>query len=128
MTLADTERRAGENYLRPVVLIQSEPRRKNIETLDVEGHQGHMKFWVRNLVRREGCSFFLQKADGRFYPDFLCQLADGVVLVVEYPGANLWPGAEDDRLIGGLWAELSKGACRFVMVKNREWHQIDNAI
>jgi type III restriction enzyme len=80
---------------------------------------------VRNLVRREGSSFFLQKADGRFYPDFLCQLADGVVLAVEYKGADRWLAAEDDRLIGGLWAELSAGRCRFVMVTEKCWDGID---
>lgn len=44
----------------------------------------------------------MQKADGRFYPDFLCKLPDCVILAVEYKGANLWAGAEDDRLIGGF--------------------------
>lgn len=34
--LADEERRAGASYLRPIVLIQSEPRRAGIETLDFE--------------------------------------------------------------------------------------------
>ena len=34
--LADEERRRGANYLRPVVLIQSEPRRQGIETLDFD--------------------------------------------------------------------------------------------
>ena len=34
--LADEERRAGAAYLRPLVLIQSEPRRSGIETLDFE--------------------------------------------------------------------------------------------
>jgi type III restriction enzyme len=33
--LADEERRAGAPYLRPIVLIQSEPRRTGIETRDV---------------------------------------------------------------------------------------------
>jgi type III restriction enzyme len=96
--------------------------------LDTQAQKGNMKFWVRNLVRREGCSFFLQKADGRFYPDFLCLLNDGVILVVEYKGGDRWSSAEDDRLIGGLWAELSDGTCRFVMLKNKEWHEIDNII
>ena len=98
--------------------------------LDTQAQQGRIRFWVRNLVRREGCSFFLQKADGRFYPDFLCQLpgsADrpGPVLAVEYKGADRWAGAEDDRLIGGLWASLSDGRCRFVMVRDRRWECID---
>jgi len=98
--------------------------------LDVWAQQGRIQFWVRNLVRREGCSFFLQKADGRFYPDFLCQLpgsADkpGVILAVEYKGADRWNGAEDDRLIGGLWANLSEGRCRFVMVKDKRWDWVE---
>ncbi|MDM7323146.1 MAG: hypothetical protein P3W87_007750 [Gammaproteobacteria bacterium] len=95
--------------------------------------QGRIRFWVRNLVRREGCSFFLQKADGRFYPDFLCQLpgdADkpGPVLAVEYKGADRWATAADDRLIGELWATLSGGRCRFVMVKEKQWNRIEEML
>ena len=89
--------------------------------LDKLAQQGRISFWVRNLVRKEGCSFFLQKADGRFYPDFICKLFDGVILAVEYKGADRWAGAEDDRLIGGLWEELSGGRCRFVMIKDKKW-------
>ena len=101
--------------------------------LDMWAQQGRIQFWVRNLVRREGCSFFLQKADGRFYPDFLCQLhgsADKprVILAVEYKGADRWNGAEDDRLIGGLWANLSEGSCRFVMVKDKRWDWIEEKL
>ena len=81
-------------------------------------------------MRREGSSFFLQKATGRFYPDFLCQLPEkdgkpGPVVAVEYKGADRWKEAEDDRLIGGLWANLSDGRCRFVMVTNQQFEQIE---
>jgi type III restriction enzyme len=98
--------------------------------LDIQAQQGRIKFWVRNLVRREGGSFFLQKADGRFFPDFLCQLPSGSdqvgpVLAVEYKGADRWAGAEDDRLIGGLWESLSGGKCRFVMITDKRWGSID---
>jgi type III restriction enzyme len=93
--------------------------------LDQQAQKGRIKFWVRNLVRREGCSFFLQKADGQFFPDFLCQLPGGVILAVEYKGADRWLSAEDDRLIGGLWAELSGDHCRFVMVKDKNWEMIE---
>ncbi|MFN3716975.1 MAG: DEAD/DEAH box helicase [Thiobacillus sp.] len=101
--------------------------------LDMWAQQGRIQFWVRNLVRREGCSFFLQKADGRFYPDFLCQLPDsagqpGPILAVEYKGADRWNGAEDDRLIGGLWANLSQGRCRFVMVKDKRWDWVEEKL
>jgi type III restriction enzyme len=96
--------------------------------LDMWAQQGRIQFWVRNLVRREGSSFFLQKADGRFYPDFVCRLPDGTTLVVEYKGADRWSGAEDDRLIAGLWANLSKGRCRFVMVKDKRWDEIEGML
>ena len=101
--------------------------------LDIQAQQGRIQFWVRNLVRREGSSFFLQKADGRFYPDFLCQLPgiegqSGPVLAVEYKGADRWGGAEDDRLIGRLWADLSEGRCRFVMVKDKRWDWIESQL
>ncbi|WP_225781175.1 DEAD/DEAH box helicase [Xenophilus sp. Marseille-Q4582] len=101
--------------------------------LDMWAQQGRIQFWVRNLVRREGSSFFLQKADGRFYPDFLCQLPGtagqpGPILAVEYKGADRWNGAEDDRLIGGLWANLSEGRCRFVMVKDKRWDWVEEVL
>ncbi|MEO8313357.1 MAG: DEAD/DEAH box helicase family protein [Pseudomonadota bacterium] len=101
--------------------------------LDIQAQQGRIQYWVRNLVRREGSSFFLQKADGRFYPDFLCQLPGsseqpGPILAVEYKGADRWAGAEDDRLIGGLWANLSEGRCRFVMVKDKQWEWIEEKL
>jgi type III restriction enzyme len=98
--------------------------------LDIQAQQGRIRFWVRNLVRREGSSFFLQKANGRFYPDFLCQLPEcygkpGPVLAVEYKGGDRWTDAGDDRLIGGLWANLSEGRCRFVMVRDKRWDWIE---
>ena len=101
--------------------------------LDIQAQKGRIQYWVRNLVRREGSSFFLQKADGRFYPDFLCQLpgtadAPGPILAVEYKGADRWTAAEDDRLIGGLWANLSEGRCRFVMVKDKHWELIEEQL
>jgi len=101
--------------------------------LDTWAQQGRIQFWVRNLVRREGSSFFLQKADGRFYPDFLCQLPGaagqpGPILAVEYKGADRWAGAEDDRLIGGLWANLSEDHCRFVMLKDKQCDRVEEKL
>lgn len=96
--------------------------------LDMLAQKGRIKYWVRNLVNRGGGSFFLQKANGRFYPDFVCALNDGTILVVEYKGAHGWTNAQDDRDIGDLWAELSDGKCRFVMVTNRQWQQIEKAL
>lgn len=86
--------------------------------------QSKVKFWVRNLVRKNGMSFFLQKADGRFYPDFICKLVDGRILAVEYKGKDRWSDAKDDREIGGLWEEMSDGKCLFVMATDKDWKPI----
>ena len=83
---------------------------------------------MRNLARREGASFFFQKATGRFYSGFVCKLKDDSFLIVEYKGANGWTDAQDDRDIGGLWAKLSNGTCQFVMVKEKQWNGIDRLL
>ena len=98
--------------------------------LDQQAQKGRIEFWVRNLVRKEGCSFFLQKADGKFYPDFICKLPDGSNLVVEYKGADKWdvPKVKEDRMLGQLWAKMSDGKCQFIMVKDRDWRVIDSCL
>lgn len=69
-------------------------------------------------------SFFLQKAGGRFYPDFLCKRGDGCILAVQYKGKIGWKDAKDDREIGALWEELSGGKCLFVMATEKNWMPI----
>ncbi|MDR3357926.1 MAG: DEAD/DEAH box helicase family protein [Desulfovibrio sp.] len=93
--------------------------------LDNEAVKGNLKCWIRNLVKTDN-SFSLPKVDGKFYPDFVCPLPDDKILVVEYKGADRWdtPKVKEDRAIGELWAELSDGLCRFVMVKDRDWDKI----
>lgn len=95
--------------------------------LDQQADQGRITFWVRNLVRREGSSYSLLKADGKFYPDFICKLPNGTILIVEYKGANQWdtPKVKMDRMVGQLWADMSQGKCKFVMVKDKNWSAID---
>lgn len=93
--------------------------------LDTQAQKGRLQYWVRNLARREGASFFFQKATGRFYPDFVCKLNNESFLIVEYKGTNGWTDSQDDRDIGGLWAKLSKGTCQFVMIKEKQWSGVD---
>ena len=75
-----------------------------------------VKFWVRNLARKTS-SFRLQTSKDWFYPDFLVQLNDGRVLVVEYKGGYLYDtaDAEEKRSIGEVWASRSNGHCLFIM-------------
>jgi len=80
-----------------------------------------VKFWVRNLAGpgRETTSFWLQTSTDKFYPDFVCLLKDGRILVVEYKNAKDWSNDDnkEKRALGELWQERSGGSCVFYMPK-----------
>ena len=73
-----------------------------------------VKHWVRNLATAP-CGFALATSRGRFFPDFVAELLDGRVAVVEYKGAHLLndPYEIEKRQIGELWARKSQGRCLF---------------
>lgn len=78
-----------------------------------------VEFWVRNLEREPEASFWIQTASDRFYPDFVCKLRLGKILVIEYKGgrdATSDDTKEKERL-GQLWAERSGGTCLFLMIR-----------
>jgi len=85
-----------------------------------------VKRWIRNLEGHAKFSFSLQTSSDKFYPDFVCELTNGKILVVEYKGEHLWgaPDAEEKRMIGEQWAELSNGKCLFVMPNGKDWNSI----
>jgi type III restriction enzyme len=76
-----------------------------------------VKYWIRNLVKRDQASFWLPLAHSKFYPDFICELQDGRMLVVEYKGEAYVSNDDstEKRAIGDKWAQLSKGKCLFLM-------------
>jgi type III restriction enzyme len=91
--------------------------------------QPEVEFWVRNLSRK-ATSFRLQTSTDWFYPDFVCQLADGRVLVVEYKGKHLYDSADADekRGVGAVWASRSGGRCLFVMPTEGDFTGITQAL
>lgn len=83
-----------------------------------------VKFWVRNLPGpgRETTSFWLQTSTDKFYPDFVCLLVDGRILIVEYKNATDWSNDDnrEKRALGELWVERSDGSCVFFMPKGNK--------
>jgi len=77
-----------------------------------------VEHWVRN-VPRHPAAFWLPTASGKFYPDFVAELTDGRILVVEYKGAHLTNAADTDekRAIGALWEKASGGRGLFLMAE-----------
>jgi type III restriction enzyme len=86
-----------------------------------------VKFWVRNLANK-ATSFRLQTSKNWFYPDFLCLLNDGRVLVVEYKGEHLFAEAEEKRTVGAVWQSRSSGKCLFVMPEGKDLDTIRQAV
>lgn len=81
-----------------------------------------IKYWIRNLVKRDSASFWLPLAHAKFYPDFVCELEDGRMLIVEYKG-EAYVSNDDSavkRAIGDKWAELSGGKCLFLMAVEQD--------
>lgn len=79
--------------------------------------------WVRNLPKHQA-SFWLPKAQGRFYPDFVARLKDGRTFVVEYKGEHLVTAldAREKNVLGHLWAERTGNL--FLMVRKMQ-HGVD---
>jgi type III restriction enzyme len=79
-----------------------------------------VKFWVRNIERRERESFWIPKKDGlKFYPDFVVLLTDGRILVVEYKGELENPTDTADKVdVGKLYEELNRGRVFFRLVRH----------
>ncbi|HXF55404.1 MAG TPA: DEAD/DEAH box helicase family protein [Hyphomicrobiaceae bacterium] len=79
-----------------------------------------VKFWIRNVARHPQ-SFWLPTASDKFYPDFVAQLNEGRLLVIEYKGALLAGAGVDDtnekRAIGRLWEQRSRGKGLFLVVE-----------
>jgi type III restriction enzyme len=76
-----------------------------------------VKHWIRNLERKPTCAFWLPTSTDRFYPDFVAELTDGRLLVVEYKGEQLRTSddTKEKALVGKVWEKQSKGKCLFLL-------------
>lgn len=87
----------------------------------IDGHP-KVKHWVRNLEREVAGAFWLPTSHGKFFPDFVCELTDGRILVVEYKGAHLrtLPIEIEKDQVGRLWAQRGKSKYMFLMAFEKE--------
>jgi type III restriction enzyme len=76
-----------------------------------------VKYWVRNIEKQPRFSFWLPTSSDKFYPDFVAELTDGRILVLEYKGSMI--ATSDDTKekndIGKLWEKKSNGKGTFIM-------------
>ncbi len=91
---------------------------EEIQCAQILDNLPQVKFWVRNVARHRA-SFWLPTATDKFYPDFVAQLEDGRLLVVEYKGAHIADSSDtaEKRAIGELWQRTSHGKGVFVVIE-----------
>ena len=80
--------------------------------------QAGVKHWIRNIPKHPN-AFWMPVSWGRFYPDFVAELEDGRILVVEYKGKHLKhdPREMKKAQVGKLWESVSKSRGVFVQVE-----------
>lgn len=92
-----------------------------------------VKAWIRNIERQPKLSFKLPTSTDNFYPDFVAELTDGRILVVEYKGEP-YKSNDDSRekiQVGERWERASNGKCLFLFAVERDddgrgvWEQLN---
>lgn len=95
----------------------------------IDCHNG-VKRWVRNTDSETQGGFWLPKSLGRFFFDFIVELTDGVLLLVEYKMKKmaLDPEEQHKKAVGELWAARSSGRCGFAWVVGGDWAELERAL
>jgi type III restriction enzyme len=75
-----------------------------------------IKRWVRNVKGM----FSLPTSSGKFYPDFVGELDDGRILIVEYKGEHLILYEQEKKNVGELWESKSGGKALFLWAVKRD--------
>ena len=89
----------------------------------------NVKWWVRNVEKQLG-AFWLQTSRDRFFPDFIAELHDGTIAIIEYKGAHIAENKmeTEKKDIGELWASRGGAKTRFAMVINKNWQELDQVL
>jgi type III restriction enzyme len=89
----------------------------------------NIKYWVRNLERNPNYAFWLPTSTDKFYPDFVAQLRNGKILVVEYKGRHLDNSDTKEKdMIGKGWAAKSGNIFLTAWAKDQEGNSLEGQI
>ncbi len=109
--------RFGKHFFEQLHALKD--RGEEFECAKVLDAMDEVKHWVRNIEQQERFSFWLPTATDYFYPDFVAELNDGRLFVVEYKGESYATNddSREKRAVGQTWARASAGQGVFVMVE-----------
>ena len=94
----------------------------------IDGHT-NVRRWVRNLEHASQGGFSLPKSPGRFFPDFIVELNDGRIALVEYKGdRDPLPEEQHKKAVGELWESRGAGRCVFAWITNQDWQTLHSKL
>src|SRR5205823_4021799 len=95
----------------------------------IDGHS-NVKRWLRNTDTETQGGFYLPKSPGRFYPDFIVELNDATIVLVEYKMRKMANDPEElhKKAVGEFWEGRSNGRCRFAWVVERDWGELERKL
>lgn len=79
----------------------------------------NVKHWVRNIPQQRNTSFWLPTSSDYFYPDFVVELNNGAIALIEYKGEP-YKTNDDSREkndVGQQWAKNSNGMRLYLMAE-----------
>ncbi|NOU41830.1 MAG: DEAD/DEAH box helicase family protein [Methylotenera sp.] len=82
----------------------------------------NVKYWVRNIPQQRLTSFWLPTSSDYFYPDFIVELNDGTIALIEYKGEP-YKTNDDSReknLVGELWTKGGEGKRLYLMAVSKD--------
>ena len=104
-----------KHYYPQIAKLKSEG--EEFECAKALDREAAVKHWVRNLEQLPEFAFWLPTATDYFYPDFVAELHNGRLLVVEYKGDGYATNddSREKRWVGERWAQTTGQL--FVMVE-----------
>jgi type III restriction enzyme len=111
--------RFNKHWFRDIHALKAQG--EEFECAQMLDRHAQIKHWVRNIERQPQFSFWLPTATDYFYPDFVAELIDGRLLVVEYKG-DAYATNDDSReknAVGRAWAGASSGTAMFTFIEKK---------
>ena len=72
----------------------------------------------------------MPKSPGKYFPDFIVELKDGRIVLVEYKMKKMASDPEEQhkKAVGELWAKRSDNRCSFAWILDKDWQGLKSVL
>jgi type III restriction enzyme len=118
---------SGHRFARHAFELIAEMNSEEMQCAMEIDHHENVGRWIRNTEHESHGGFWLPKSPGRFSPDFIVELRNGCIVLVEYKNARIAHAPEEQhkRAVGKLWAGRSNSKGRFAWIIDRDWNELE---